>query len=391
MMGAVFYMLLAGATIPTQRAVIMSSVVFLAIIFDRSPISLRLVSFSAFIVLLFTPESLLSASFQMSFAAVTILVYFYDRSRGFWIDVYNDLNPFKKIFLYFIGVCITTIIASVATAPFSLYHFGQVSFLGSFANLVAVPLLAFFIMPFAILALVCIPLGIEYYPLYIMGIGIDLMLGVARWASSIPYAVIHSSLWNLSAFIALIIAALWGVLWRGYGKVCSLFILCFAFYDLHQKTPDILVSSSSKLTGVYKNQTLYVSSLRSERFTRKNWEIFYGLNEGSAIPLLFKGNERQNYKHHINCGEYGCRLKIQDKKISFVKAAYSQKEECAWADVIISQEPVMDKQHCRSQIIIDKFSTWKNGAHAVYISDDGVSVSHVSKSAGNRPWSIYNN
>ncbi len=64
--GAVFYMMLSGAEVPVQRAVLMTGIVILAIIMDRTPISLRLVSFSAFVILLVSPESLISASFQMS-------------------------------------------------------------------------------------------------------------------------------------------------------------------------------------------------------------------------------------------------------------------------------------------------------------------------------------
>ena len=53
---AFIYTLLAGATIPTQRALLMIGVFFLAIILDRSPLSLRLVAFAAFVVLLIFPE-----------------------------------------------------------------------------------------------------------------------------------------------------------------------------------------------------------------------------------------------------------------------------------------------------------------------------------------------
>jgi competence protein ComEC len=74
---ALFYMLLAGATIPTQRAALTSSLIFLSVILDRKAISLRLVAFAALSVLLISPESLLSASFQHSFEAVLSLISFY--------------------------------------------------------------------------------------------------------------------------------------------------------------------------------------------------------------------------------------------------------------------------------------------------------------------------
>ncbi|PCJ01215.1 MAG: hypothetical protein COB14_04000 [Alphaproteobacteria bacterium] len=127
---------------------------------------------SALVVLVIAPESLMSASFHMSFAAVICLIYFYEVTRKFWMSWYKKRGWHRKFLLYFISVCMTTLIASFATAPFALYHFGQVSYLGSLANFVAVPLLAFLIMPFALLSLIAMPFGLDYWPLQIVGLGI---------------------------------------------------------------------------------------------------------------------------------------------------------------------------------------------------------------------------
>jgi competence protein ComEC len=55
----------------------MVSIVMLAVMIDRTAISMRLVAIAAMAVLVLAPESLLSASFQMSFAAVVALVAVY--------------------------------------------------------------------------------------------------------------------------------------------------------------------------------------------------------------------------------------------------------------------------------------------------------------------------
>ena len=76
-LGAFAYLSISGATIPTQRAFLMVSIVMLAVMIDRTAISMRLVAIAAMAVLVLAPESLLSASFQMSFAAVVALVAVY--------------------------------------------------------------------------------------------------------------------------------------------------------------------------------------------------------------------------------------------------------------------------------------------------------------------------
>jgi competence protein ComEC len=70
LMAALFYTALAGAPVPAQRACAMAGFALLAILLDRTALSLRLVAWSAVIVLAVAPESLTGASFQMSFAAV---------------------------------------------------------------------------------------------------------------------------------------------------------------------------------------------------------------------------------------------------------------------------------------------------------------------------------
>ncbi len=389
--GAVFYMFMAGTTVPTQRSVLMITIVFLAIIVDRSPISLRLVAASAIFVLIIKPESLLSVSFQMSFAAVTSLVYFYDVTRQKWSNAYSKASITKKASLYFIGVCLTTIIASIATAPFSLYHFGQVSFIGSASNLLAMPLFAFFIMPLALLSIVLMPLGLDAFPLTLMGYGIEGMLDISYWAASLPHAVIYNAMWPFSAFILINGAVLFMMLWKGAGKYLAIPALIYGIV-LTQKLimPDVLVAGSHKLF-LFRQSTpeegikLFTSSRRNDRFVLENWEKLYGKPVKSALLLDYKGTGKDDNTLY-KCGEQGCRFTIQGQKVSFARSAYILKEECTWADLLISEEPVPYGLQCRASYIIDKFDTWKNGTHAVWLSPE-IRIKTIADSQGNRLWS----
>lgn len=378
--GAVFYMFLAGSTIPTQRSVLMIGIVFLAIILDRSPISLRLVAASALFVLAFRPESLLSVSFQMSFAAVMSLIYFYDVTRGFWIKTYAHATLLKRIALYFLGICITTLIASVATAPFSLYHFGQVSFIGSASNLVAVPLLGFLVMPFALLSLILMPFGLDAPAVHVMGYGIEGMLEIAYWAAGLPYAIIRNPMWPFASFIAINLASLFVMLWTGWGKLLGLpFLMWGIFASQNMVMPDILVDASHKIFMFKEGDNLFTSTRRSQRFVLENWEKLYGFPEKSAILLDYKGRARKdkkqnnnpdnNQKNNHQCGEQGCRFMMKDTQVSFVRAPYILKEECAWADLLISVEPLPDDLNCAASYVVDKFDTWKNGTYALWVGE----------------------
>ena len=68
------YLMISGAAIPTQRAFVMTGVVFVAVLIDRLRISMRICALAALVVLTLDPASLVGVSFQMSFGAVVALV-----------------------------------------------------------------------------------------------------------------------------------------------------------------------------------------------------------------------------------------------------------------------------------------------------------------------------
>src|SRR5438067_9157992 len=117
------YLMISGAAIPTQRAFVMTGIVFAAILLDRLRISMRICAIAALVVLLIDPASLVGVSFQMSFGAVVALIAVYEKwgvelahrfHRGSWVN---------KVWGYFAAIAVTTLVATVGTEPFAIYHF----------------------------------------------------------------------------------------------------------------------------------------------------------------------------------------------------------------------------------------------------------------------------
>ena len=171
LVGAFGYLLITGATVPTQRAFLMTGLVLSAVMLDRLAFSMALVAWAAALVLVLRPESLLGPSFQMSFAAVVALIAVYEGLRerlGAWRW---RAGTARRLGLYFIGVGLTTLVAGLVTAPFAAFHFERVVGYGLIANLGAVPITALWIMPWALAAYALMPLGLEAVALAPMGWG----------------------------------------------------------------------------------------------------------------------------------------------------------------------------------------------------------------------------
>ena len=91
-LAGVAYTLLTGMQVPTVRACIAALLVLGGIALGRDAISLRLVAVGALVVLLFRPEALAGASFQMSFAAVTSIIALHH-----WAPVRRWLAPREEV------------------------------------------------------------------------------------------------------------------------------------------------------------------------------------------------------------------------------------------------------------------------------------------------------
>ena len=71
-----------------------------------------------------------------------------------------------------VGVCVTTLVASAATTPLAAFHFQTIPTYGVLANLLAVPLTSFLVMPAGMLGLLLMPLGLEGPLFHVDGLGL---------------------------------------------------------------------------------------------------------------------------------------------------------------------------------------------------------------------------
>jgi ComEC/Rec2-related protein len=183
-----FYMLLTGSQVPMQRCLGMALLVTLALLSGRRALSLRSLAMAAAGVLMLAPAELLGPSFQMSFAAVLVLIAGHDALRPWLARIRQQARWWRPALLFVLGLMLTSLLAGAATAPPGLHHFGRLQSFGILANAVAVPLTSLLVMPAALIAMLALPLGLAEWPLRVMGWGAEGILLVAREVSSWPGA-----------------------------------------------------------------------------------------------------------------------------------------------------------------------------------------------------------
>ena len=377
------YLLLSGASIPTQRAFLMTSLVLLAVILDRTSLSMRLIALAAFVLLLFRPESLIGPSFQMSFAAAAMLVAAYELLRRPLARLASGASLKLRPLLYLLGVAVTSVIAGGATAPFAIYHFNRFAEYGLLANLAAVPLTGLWVMPWGLLALLLMPFGLEQLALEPMGLGLQAMDWVAGSVAGLPGSVIHAGAMPPLALALIAFGGVWLCIWRRSWRWAGLaLVISGIVLMLTHRAPDILIDGDGRLMATRaENGEMWLSSLRRAQFAGDIWLRRAGQEESSEWPW----REGAPAPAGMRCDSLACVQDIDDQRVAFVRDARALPEDCAGANLVISLVPV--RLPCTvPHTVIDRFDLWRNGAHAIWLESEGARIRTVTETRGDRPW-----
>lgn len=379
---AFVYVLLTGGTIPTQRAFLMLTVVMIGVLIGRVAISLRLVAAAAMLLLLALPESLMTASFQMSFAAVIALVAVYEawsrhRMRN---GARNETGPrFGRPVRALIGIGATSLIAGVATGPFAVFHFQRLALYGLIANLVVVPVVSFFVLPFGLLALLVMPLGLEAGPLWLMARGIELMLWVSHSVAGLPGALALApapAAWGMALIVA---GALWLALWQTRWRLAGVAVILLGTSSaLFVSKPDILVSPSGKLIATRTTDgALAVSTARRGRFITRVWL------EGEAQRQ--RRYWRKDRYSAVRCDALGCVYTRANSLVAFPADPAALAEDCGRALIVVADFTV--RRRCASvRRTIDRTVLSRKGSHAIWLGGGKIRIRTDHDVRGDRPW-----
>ena len=244
------YTLLTGAQVPTVRSCVAALLVLLGVALGRDAISLRLVAVGSIIVLLFRSEALAGPSFQFSFAAVTAIIALH--SSGFGrLFMRRDEGVIAGASRMLLATIATGLAVELALMPFALYHFHKAGLYGVAANLVAIPLTTFVIMPLEAGALILDLAGAGAPLWWLAGLAIDGLLWIAHAVANASGAVATLAAMPTWAFVFMVAGALWLCLWTSRPRLFGLVPFAVgAAAAAWSPTPDLLVTGDGRHLAV---------------------------------------------------------------------------------------------------------------------------------------------
>ncbi len=377
---AAFYLGISGAGVATQRSFIMLAIMLTAVMMDRRAITLRNVALAALAVMEIAPESLLTASFHMSFAATAALVAAYEAISA-TAGGRRALAPAQGLFARLrrnaTGLFLTSLIAGLATAPFAAFHFQRIAPLTLVANLAAMPAVGLVVMPMALLSVALMPFGLEPAPLTAMGWGLDWVTRVAEatttWsagAGGVPAAPAGALVLGVAGFLWLVI---WRERWRFAGLGLVAFGLVLAGFVVR---PDVVVDENGTVAAVRAaDGGLRILGGKGHNFEVGNWL------QADADP---RAPGESSLADGVQCDPLGCVAAGVGGDVALVTRPEAFTEDCRRAAVVISrfEAPAGCAAHA---LVIDRHALARFGAHALYRDGPGFRVD-VAYPAVRRPF-----
>ena len=320
------YLFVTGTPISAVRAYVMIVLVLLAILFRRQVDPMRSLSIAALIMLVIAPSDLLEPGFQLSFAATLAIVALVE-SRVLRINPHEKQNRLIRPIHLLVTMLLISVVAEIATAPIAISHFNNVSLYGVFANMLATPLMSFFLMPTVALFFILLPFGLHHVALSIMKFGIDGLLGLSRWVADFPYAqqfvpAIPSYGIALFAF-GLLWVCLWQSKTRCYGAVAMVLGVMTIFLN---PLPDLLVGGAGKQIAIRTKDGFRLAHGRANSMIPELWANGLGYAQ-------FEKAEEPSWR----CDTMGCIARVNEKLIAFPSDGLALREDCHRAQVIITK------------------------------------------------------
>lgn len=377
------YLAISGGGIPTQRAFIMAAAAFLAVLVNRRAISLHTLASAAMVALVWRPESATDPGFQMSFAATAALIGAFQaeraRRRERWTPPRR--GPAFALWRTLGGLSMTSLVAGLATAPYAAFHFNRWANYALPANLAAMPIFTFVVMPAAAAAAILAPLGLHGPFAAIADLGLQTVLWVARltagWSGAVSWTPNAPGAALLLATGAILASA---ALAQGRLRAGAALALGAALVWQVGPRPAALIGARGDVVLVSaeggRGVQLFGGVGTGESFAVSSLAQAAGLDPALAPKPLAE---------LLMCDAAGCAGRLKGRRVALNRDLSRLAEDCARADLVIAEKAPPPRLAARCPPGVLVAPPERGQRLALHLSKGRARVEAAG--AGQRPWS----
>ena len=285
-----FYVLLTGATPPTLRAFIMFSCILFALMINREPLIYNALALSALIILIINPQTLFTASFQLSFLATFGIIYLYPK--------FSICFGIKNIYIkYAWNIICVTLSAQIALIPVLVFYFGKLSIISFILNLLIVPIIPFLIgLSFIFYFFSLISAYLATFVAFILIYLLKLILYIINYTSNLSFSVIYFAVPSIVKILFYYFAIIVMFEFKNNKKIMIVLfcVICIMFINPFEEKTFIKTFKNSKNITTHikksKNENIIIfKRLKKDKFYFNNLEQ-YLLSQGIYEITEFQTN-----------------------------------------------------------------------------------------------------
>lgn len=378
MAGATAYCIFSGAEVATMRSLIMTLVILGATLVDRPALSMRNLALAAILVLLREPDALLGPSFQMSFGAVAALIAFAEHWEERRASGPPETLPWPlgALWTSAIGVVVTTLLATAATAPFGAFHFQSFNPFGLLGNALALPFISLVVMPASVLGVLAYPFGLDWPAWALVGLASDMVLRLAHWVAGFEHATVGMPAFGTETLGLFALSLLWITLWTTRLRWLAILPLLTGVATASQPDrPDVLIERDGSGMAVRGHQGRLIVAGKPSNFVLQQWLTADGDGRAPTDPTLRAG---------ARCDAGGCVIRARDgRSIAFASDRIALIEDCRRADLVVT--PIPWTGACKARLI-DRIALSRDGATAMRLRGGRWNRTIAERPDAERPW-----
>lgn len=318
-----FYLKIAGSPIPAKRALIMVWLVSLSLILDKKFNGKRALFLALLILTLINPFNLFQISFLLSFLGVLVIIIYYEDWRqkifphaNLDADANFITDILSKIKLYFCEIIFITFIIQIASLPILMNNFQIFSFSAFGANLLAIPLVSFIILPLGFLLLFMMALKLEIIIFWPIKIILIFFIKIIYFFADFKFAFITTPLLSNTATAFCLISCVIFLLSRTkfLRLLMAMIFLINIASSFIAKPNQIIFDKSQKFYAIYYNRNLYFSKKLKMTKQVKSWMKIYNVKNFLTLKDYKNKNKDDKSLHH-KCFKNYCIINLDGNNI----------------------------------------------------------------------------
>jgi competence protein ComEC len=271
----------------------------------------------------------------------------------------------------------TTLVATIATAPFGSYHFHTFNPFGLIGNALAVPLVSVVVMPCAVLAMLAFPFGLDRPVWELMGLAVAKVLGVSQWVSEFAGSTIVVPAFAVAALMLMALGVV----------VFTILVSPLRFAGVIPAAAGLWLAATPERFDVYVDRDGAGAAVRAP--TRQL--VLVGRTPAFVVEQWLKadGDGRKpddaTLRAGTRCDALGCVAALADgRMVALVSDRRAFAEDCGRAALVISRLPA--PATCKPPLLFDRAFLDVHGATVLRFSPSGHEVVTTRRVGETRPW-----